>query len=168
MIRLLGYQSVSGVNNFTGKGQGKIHHVVSNVLDDKKEAVVMMIFLEKKSLTKDVDKGTDELEDMKEAVVTICRKYSDKFEGKSKGSTRWFYLDSEFKKKSTIEQDLYKNLYEKDIEGQEMEPYKTFLCLLIKNISRQKCNQCTKFDYLIRSTSTRSNNGEQNSNWYIC
>ena len=34
-----------------------------------------------------VDKGTEKLEDMKEAVVTIRRKDSDKFEGQSKGST---------------------------------------------------------------------------------
>ena len=27
---------------------------------------------------------------------------------------------------STIELDFYKKLYEKDIEGQDMEPYKTF------------------------------------------
>ena len=38
---------------------------VSNVLDDRKEAVITTQFLEKKSLTKDVDKGTGELEDMK-------------------------------------------------------------------------------------------------------
>ena len=37
----------------------------------------------KKSLTKDVDKGTDELENMKEEVVAICRKDVDKFKGNS-------------------------------------------------------------------------------------
>ena len=42
--------------------------------------------LEKKPPTKDVDKGTDKLEDMKKAVVTICRKGLDKFEGQYKGS----------------------------------------------------------------------------------
>ena len=57
----------------------------SNVLDDKKEAVAP--FSEKKSFTKDVDKGTDEWEDTKEAVVTIHRKNSDKFEGQYKVST---------------------------------------------------------------------------------
>ena len=50
---------------------------VSNVLDDMKEAVVTTPLLEKKSLKKDVDKGTDELEDMKEAVVTIHGKGLD-------------------------------------------------------------------------------------------
>ena len=35
--------------------------------------------LEKKSLTNDVDKGTEELEDKKEEVVKIYRKDSDKF-----------------------------------------------------------------------------------------
>ena len=45
-----------------------------NVLDDKKQAVVTTPLSENKLLTKDVDKGTDELEDMKEEVVTIRRK----------------------------------------------------------------------------------------------
>ena len=47
----------------------------------------------KKYLTKDVDKGTDKLADMKKSVITIFRKGLDKFEGKSKGSTGWFKLD---------------------------------------------------------------------------
>ena len=51
----------------------------SNVLDDKKKAVVTTPLSEKKLLTKYVDKGTDEFEDMKEAVVTIRRKVSYKF-----------------------------------------------------------------------------------------
>ena len=41
------------------------------------------------------DKGTEKLEDTKEAVVTIIRKDSDKFEGKSKVSTGQFNLDHE-------------------------------------------------------------------------
>ena len=69
---------------------------VSNVLDDRKEAVVTTPLSEKKSLTKDVDKGTGELEDMKEAVVTTRSKYSDKFEGQSKGYMGWFKIYSEF------------------------------------------------------------------------
>ena len=52
-------------------------------------------FLEKKSSTKDDEKVTDELEDMKKGVVTICRKGLDKFEIQYKGSTGWFELDSE-------------------------------------------------------------------------
>ena len=35
----------------------------------------------------DVDRGTEKLKDTKEAVVTICRKDPDKFEGQSKGYT---------------------------------------------------------------------------------
>ena len=62
---------------------------------------------EKKLLTKDVEKGSYELEYMKESVVTIRSKYSDKFEGQSKGYTGWFNLDIELKK-YTIEPDLYK------------------------------------------------------------
>ena len=41
----------------------------------------------------EVDKGTEKLEYMKESVVTIRRKDSDKFEGKSKGSKGWINLD---------------------------------------------------------------------------
>ena len=37
---------------------------VGNVLGDMKEEVVMTPLLEKKLSTKDVDKGTDELEDI--------------------------------------------------------------------------------------------------------
>ena len=44
----------------------------------------------------EVDKGTEKLEYMEEAVVTIRRKDSYKFDGKSKGSTLWFNLDHEF------------------------------------------------------------------------
>ena len=91
---------------------------VSNVLGYKKEEVVTTPLLEKKSSTKDVDKGTDELvdtpllekksstkdvekgtdklADMKKAVVTIRRKGLDEFEGQFKGSTGWFKLDSGF------------------------------------------------------------------------
>ena len=47
---------------------------VSKVLDYRKEVVVTTPFSEKKSWTNDVDKGTSELEGMKEAVVTICSK----------------------------------------------------------------------------------------------
>ena len=51
---------------------------------------------EKITKNEEVDKGTEKLEDTKEALVTICRKYSDNFEGHSKGSTGWFNLDHEF------------------------------------------------------------------------
>ena len=45
---------------------------------------------------------------MEEAVVTISRKDSDKFEGHSKVSTGWFNPDHEFKE-STLEPDFYEN-----------------------------------------------------------
>ena len=69
---------------------------VGNVLGDRKEEVVMTPLSEKKSQTKDVDKGTDGLDDMRKSVVTICRKGLNNFEGPSKGSTGWFKLDSGF------------------------------------------------------------------------
>ena len=52
---------------------------VSNVLGDSKDEVVTTPFSEKKLSTKDVDKVTDELEDMKKAVVAILRKGLDHF-----------------------------------------------------------------------------------------
>ena len=48
---------------------------------------------EKIPTSEEVDKRSEDFEDMKEAVVTIRSKYSDKFEGQSKGSTGWFNLD---------------------------------------------------------------------------
>ena len=52
---------------------------VRNVLGDRKEEMVTTPLTENKSLTKNVDKGTGELEDMKEAMVTIRRKNLYKF-----------------------------------------------------------------------------------------
>ena len=91
---------------------------VSNVLGDRKDEVVTtslsekksltedidkgtnkledMLSIQKKSSTKDVDKGTDELADMKQAVNTICRKGLDQFEGQSSECKVWFKLDIEF------------------------------------------------------------------------
>ena len=65
---------------------------------------------------------------MQESVVKIRRKDSDKFKGQSKVYTGWFNLDHEFlkEKNSTPEPDFYIKLYEKDIEGQDIELYKTF------------------------------------------
>ena len=89
---------------------------VSNVLGDRKEEVVTTPLSKKKSPTKDVDKGTGELVDMKEAVVAILRKGLDKFGGQSKGSKGWFKLDSGLKKiNSTIHSKFYRKLFEKYI-----------------------------------------------------
>ena len=52
------------------KGADEVHKLTENITKNK-----------------EVDKGTEKLEDIKEAVVTICRKDSDKFEGQSKGYT---------------------------------------------------------------------------------
>ena len=51
---------------------------------------------EKVTTGEEVDKGTKNLDDMKESVVTICRKVLYYFEGKSKVSTGWFNLDNDF------------------------------------------------------------------------
>ena len=87
---------------------------VSNVLGDRKEEVVTTPFSEKKSSTKDVekgthkqedmltekkystkdvDKGTDELEDTKQVAKKIRRKGLYQFEGQSSGYKGWFKLD---------------------------------------------------------------------------
>ena len=85
-------------------------------MDDKKEAVVTTPLSENNVLTtekirtsEEVDKGTKKLEYMKYAVVTICRKDSDKFDGQSKGSTGSFNIDNEFLKIqiSTLKPDFY-------------------------------------------------------------
>ena len=55
-----------------------------------------MPLLENKSLTKDVEKVNDELEDMKQVVVRIGRKGLYQFLGQYKVSTGWFKLDSGF------------------------------------------------------------------------
>ena len=77
---------------------------------------------EKVTTSDEVDKGTKNMDDMKEAVVTIRSKDSDKFEGQSKGTIGWFNLDHEFLKRnfSTLEPDFYKCFYEKDIKVQDM------------------------------------------------
>ena len=69
----------------------------SNVSDDNKEAVVTTPFQKNKSSTNNADKGTEELEDIKYAVIKIRRKNSDKLEGQSKEFTGWFNPDSGFK-----------------------------------------------------------------------
>ena len=51
---------------------------------------------EKVTTSKEVDKGTKNLDDVKEAVVKIYRKDLDNFEAKSKGSTFWFNTDHDF------------------------------------------------------------------------
>ena len=101
----------------------------TNVLGDKKEAVVTTPLSEKKLLTtekvtksdnvhkrtekittsEEVVKVTDEVhkpteniktdeevDKCKEALVIIRRKYTDKFEGQSKGSTGWFNILCDF------------------------------------------------------------------------
>ena len=108
---------------------------VSNVLDDRKEAVVTTPLLEQKSLTKDVDKGTSVLEDVKEAVVTILRKKSDKFEVQCKGSTGWFKVDSELKKIYNSPMILLTR-FEQYIESQDTEIYKTFIVSFDKEFTK--------------------------------
>ena len=55
-----------------------------------------MTLMDNRYSTKYFDKGTDELVDMKQAVNTIFRKGLDRFEVQSIGSKGWFKLDIEF------------------------------------------------------------------------
>ena len=107
-------------------------------VDDKKDAMVTTSLSKKKLLTNQkvttsaaVKKGNKTLDDMKEAMVTIRGKCSYNFEGQSKGYTGWFNLDCEVLKRkfSTLEPDFYGKCFEKYIEGQDMEQYKTFFGL---------------------------------------
>ena len=66
----------------------------------------------------EVYKGTEKLEDTKEAVITICRKDSYKFEGQSKGSIgRLILIVNVLKKCFYTWTRLLLKLYEKYIEG---------------------------------------------------
>ena len=69
--------------------------------------------LEKKYLTNDFYKGTDELVDIKKSVVTIRIKGIDEFECQSKRSTGWFKLDNGFLKTkfTSINSEFYKELF---------------------------------------------------------
>ena len=50
-------------------------------------------FMKKKSSTKYVEKSTDELADIKQEVVTIQRRGLYQFEGQSRVSKGWFKID---------------------------------------------------------------------------
>ena len=56
-----------------------------------------LLTTEKVTTSEEVDKGTKQLDNTKEAVLMIHRKDLDKFEGKYKGSTGWFNPDHVFK-----------------------------------------------------------------------
>ena len=78
---------MSEVNNFSGGGQGKIHHInfsKEKVTPLPKKRVVTS---EKVAAIEEVDKGTKTLYVIKEAVFMIRRKDLDNFDGQSKGST---------------------------------------------------------------------------------
>ena len=68
-----------------------------------------LLTTEKGTSSEEVDKVTKNLDDMKDAVVTIRGKYLDNLEGQYKGSTGWFNIDYEFLKRklSTREPDFY-------------------------------------------------------------
>ena len=65
---------MSGINKFSVKSQGKIHRVV--VAGEKSNAIAeeKILTSEKVTTSEEVDKGAKNLDDMKGAVVTICRK----------------------------------------------------------------------------------------------
>ena len=81
-------------------------------VDEGTDELSDMPLTEKKYSTKDVDKGTDEFSDMKQAVVTIRRKCLDQFEGQYSGSKILFKVDSGFIKTtfSNIHLEFYEEL----------------------------------------------------------
>ena len=89
-------------------------------------------------MKKDVDKGTGELEDMKEAAFKIHGKDLYKFYGQSKGYTGWFKPDSDFLIFSTIHSWFYNFFMKRILKIKARNCIKRLLYRLIKNISRQK------------------------------
>ena len=79
LTRKLGARTVSGVNKFPGKGQGKIHHVV--VSEEKITPLLKKKILttERVTTSEEFGKGTEKLDDTKEGVVKIRRKDSYNF-----------------------------------------------------------------------------------------
>ena len=57
----------------------------------------------------------------------------------------------------TTEPDFYKTYMKRIFKVKKWNRINRFSYRLIKNLSRQKCNQCTKLDCSIKSTRTRSN-----------
>ena len=72
---------------------------------------------------------------IEDIVVTIRRKNLDNFQGESTGSTCWFIFDRWWLKEtlSELEPYFYKNLLKSNIEGQDIETYKTALVLFDEN-----------------------------------
>ena len=102
--------------------------------------------MEKKSSTKDVDKGTDELEYMKNVAFTIHRKGLDKFEGQTKGSTGWFKLDSGFFFNLKFIQNSIKNFLKMILKIKTRNCIKRLLYSLMNNILKNICKKWTKLD----------------------
>ena len=87
---------------------------------------------EKVTPSEGVEKETKLWNDMEEPVHTIHRKGLDKFQGQSTASTGWFNLDHEWLKRTFLHLNRVsiKNLFENNIEGQDIKTYKNFVLLL--------------------------------------
>ena len=100
---------MSGVNKFSGEGQGKIHHVV--VAENKSSTIYeeKLILSEKVPPSEGVEKGTNILNDVEYPVLMIREKYLDNFQGKYTESTGWFNLDHKWLKRkfSKLETEFY-------------------------------------------------------------
>ena len=71
---------MSGVNKFSGDIQAKIHHDVPYYQRISRENLLPS---EKVTPSEEVEKVTNLLNCMEDLVVTISRKYLDKFQGQS-------------------------------------------------------------------------------------
>ena len=120
-----------------------------------------MPLMENKYSTNDIDKGTDESEDMKQAVVKICRKGLDQFEGQYRGSKGWFKLDSGLIFFLKFNQNSIKNRLKRILKIKTRKFIKRLLYRLIDNLSRQNMKKKTEKYFSIKSTSTRINRSVQ-------
>ena len=92
---------MSGVNKFSGEGQGKIHHIVvsevsSTIANEK------TVPSDKFTPSEEVEKGTIILNDMEEPVHMISGKDFDNFQGHSTTSIGWFNIDHEWLKRKNL------------------------------------------------------------------
>ena len=146
----LAYRLLFEKKSLTKKYEKGTDELADTLLSEKKTSTNMVdkctcekadtLLSGKKHLTKDVEKGTYELVFKKQKVHTIRRKGLNQFEGQSNGNQGWFKLDIEFLKTTFSEShsEFYNELFEKNIENQDTEVYKTFSVPFDKELINRK------------------------------
>ena len=94
----------------------------------------------------EVEKVIHILNDMEEPVHTMRKKDLDNVQGQSTGSTGWSNLDHEWlNRKFSILKTYFYNFFEKDIEGQDIKTYKTFVVPFNNtNVNLSMCNDSVR------------------------